>query len=437
MTKTHQRAVPAGRISRMAHMGGLATRLAGGMLAEGARQMASGKRPSSRDLLMTPANVRRVADKLSHLRGAAMKIGQLLSMDAGDLLPPELSELLSVLRAGANPMPMLQLATIMETSMGEDWQSHFSQFGFTPVAAASIGQVHKALDHQGQALALKIQYPGIRQSIDSDVDNVITLLKMSRLLPAGVIADELIDEAKAQLHAEADYHLEAQHLQAYKALLADDPSFRVPQCYTELCSENLLVMSFEQGVAVESLTAYSLAERNRCAGLLLQLLFRELFEFGRVQTDPNFANFLYDPDNGQLVLLDFGATRLYSPALVMAYRQLFHAGLNQDRQQLLEAATQIGYFSEQVTASQQQAVLALFELALEPLRSDRYDFAATDLARRIKDQGMALSMREGYWHSPPVDALFLHRKLAGLYLLFARLGVSLACRDILRPWLTN
>ncbi|WP_235263753.1 ABC1 kinase family protein [Nitrincola sp. A-D6] len=328
--------------------------------------MASGKRPSSRDLLITPANVRRVADKLSHLRGAAMKVGQLLSMDAGDLLPPELSELLSVLRAGANPMPMLQLAGVLEGAMGEDWQSHFSQFGFTPVAAASIGQVHKALDHQGQALALKIQYPGVRQSIDSDVDNVMTLLKMSRLLPAGVIADELIQEAKDQLHAEADYHLEAQHLLAYKALLADDPSFRVPQCYTELCSENLLVMSFEEGVAVESLMTYPLAERNRCAGLLLQLLFRELFEFGHVQTDPNFANFLYDPDNGQLVLLDFGATRHYSPELVAAYRQLFHAELIQDRQQLLDAATQIGYFSEQVTASQQEAVLKLFELAWNP-----------------------------------------------------------------------
>ena len=435
--KDHQsRSIPSGRVSRMAHMGGLVTRVASGMLAEGARQIASGNRPVARDLLLTPANVRRVAEKLSHLRGAAMKLGQLLSMDAGDLMPPELAELLATLRSGATSMPMLQLAKVLEDNLGEEWQDQFQQFSFTPIAAASIGQVHQAVDHQGHALAIKIQYPGVATSIDSDVDNVITLLKISRLLPEGVIADELVEEAKQQLHAEADYVLEAQHLQEYGQLLSDDARFRVPLHYPELSSRHILAMSFESGVPVETLLEFPIAERNRCAELLLALLFRELFEFGRVQTDPNFANFLYDTDTAQLVLLDFGATRLYRADLVEAYRQLFIAGFHQDSEGLLQAATQIGYFNKEITKSQQQAVLHLFDLAMEPLRADCYDFGATDLARRLRDQGMQLSMQEGYWHSPPVDALFLHRKLAGLYLLFARLKVSLDCRDILKPWLT-
>lgn len=437
MKKTVSRAVPAGRVSRLAHMGGLMTRVASGMVAEGARQIISGNKLVARDLLLTPANVRRVADKLSHLRGAAMKLGQLLSMDAGDLMPPELAELLSTLRSGATPMPMLQLASVLEESLGSDWQDQFQQFGFNPIAAASIGQVHRAVDLQGNQLALKVQYPGVARSIDSDVDNVISLLKISRLLPEGVIADELVEEAKLQLHAEADYKQEAGHLQEYRRLLADDNSFRVPSFYPALSSGNLLTMSFEEGVPVEALLEYPLAERNRCAELLLTLLFRELFEFGRVQTDPNFANFMYDPKTSQLVLLDFGATRHYRPELVSAYQQLFNAGLVQDRDGLLEAATQIGYFHTDITASQQRAVLQLFELAMEPLRADRYDFGSTDLARRLRDQGMELSLQEGYWHSPPVDALFLHRKLAGLYLLFARLKVSLDCRDIITPWLLN
>lgn len=435
MKHNSSRPVPAGRFSRMAHLGGLATRIASGMVAEGVRQVASGKRPAARELLMTPGNVRRVAEKLAHLRGAAMKMGQLLSMDAGDLMPPELAELLAVLRAGATPMPMLQLAVVLEASLGEDWQKNFQQFGFTPIAAASIGQVHRAVDQQGRELALKIQYPRVAQSIDADVDNVITLLKLSRLLPEGVIADTLVEEAKQQLHAEADYQLEAAHLQMYRQALADDPGFRVPECYPQLSSRTLLAMSYESGVPIDSLQHQPLQERNRCAALLLSLLFRELFEFGWVQTDPNFANFLYDPETAQLVLLDFGATRAYRPELVEAYRSLFMAGLQQDQAGLLQAATRIGYFHQQITPSQQAAVLHLFELAMEPLRSDHYDFGATDLARRLRDQGMALSMQEGYWHSPPVDALFLHRKLAGLYLLFARLKVSLACRDILEPWL--
>ena len=435
MKDNYSRPVPSGRFSRMAHMGGLVTRVASGMVAEGARQLASGNRPVARDLLLTPANVRRVAEKLSHLRGAAMKLGQLLSMDAGDLMPPELAELLATLRAGATPMPMLQLAGVLEENLGADWQDQFQQFGFSPIAAASIGQVHRALDLHGNSLAIKIQYPGIAKSIDSDVDNVISLLKISRLLPKGVIADELVEEAKLQLHAEADYMLEAGHLKEYRQLLSDDNRFRVPVYYPELSSRNLLSMSFESGVPVESLLEYPLAERNRCAELLLSLLFRELFEFKRVQTDPNFANFMYDPETSQLVLLDFGATREYGSDLVEAYRQLFAAGLQQDREGLLQAATRIGYFNKEITSSQQHAVLQLFELAMEPLRAERYDFGSTDLARRLRDQGMELSLQEGYWHSPPVDALFLHRKLAGLYLLFARLKVSLACRDILQPWL--
>ncbi len=429
------RPVPAGRLSRMAHMGGLVTRVASGMLAEGARQLAAGNRPVAKDLLLTPANVRRVAEKLSHLRGAAMKLGQLLSMDAGDLMPPELAELLSTLRAGATPMPMLQLANVLEENLGDGWQDQFEQFGFYPIAAASIGQVHRAISKEGQPLAIKIQYPGVATSIDSDVDNVITLLKISRLLPEGVIADDLVEEAKQQLHAEADYQLEAIHLQEYRKLLADDSRFRVPAFYPQFSSRNLLAMSYEEGVPVEALLEYPQSERNRCAELLLSLLFRELFEFKRVQTDPNFANFMYDPNTSQLVLLDFGATREYRTELVDAYRALFAAGLTQDKEGLLAAATQIGYFNKEITHAQQQAVLQLFELAMEPLRAERYDFGATDLARRLRDQGMQLSLQEGYWHSPPVDALFLHRKLAGMYLLFARLRVSLACRDILSPWL--
>ena len=168
----------------MARMGTLATGLAGGMLAEGARQWAQGKRPSARDLLLTPANARRVADQLAQLRGAAMKVGQLLSMDAGELLPPELGEILARLRSDAKPMPIGQMDDVLTAAWGAGWDARFAQFGFTPIAAASIGQVHRATTKDGRQLAIKVQYPGIRQSIASDVDNVGTLLRVSGLLPA-------------------------------------------------------------------------------------------------------------------------------------------------------------------------------------------------------------------------------------------------------------
>ena len=171
--------VPGSRFSRLMRFGSLASGVAGGMLDEGARQWAQGKRPALSQLLLTSGNVHRVVEQLSQLRGAARKVGQLLSMDAGDLLPREFSEILSRLRCDAHPLPMSQLVAVLNESWGKGWEGRFERFSFTPLAAASIGQVHAAKDKDGQRLAIKVQYPGVRESISSDVDNVATLLRMS------------------------------------------------------------------------------------------------------------------------------------------------------------------------------------------------------------------------------------------------------------------
>ncbi|MBX9614959.1 MAG: AarF/ABC1/UbiB kinase family protein, partial [Caulobacteraceae bacterium] len=188
--------VPTGRLSRLARFGGLASGVAGNMLAEGARQFARGGRPTVGDLLMTPANALRVTEELAQLRGAAMKVGQLMSMDAGDLLPPELSDILSRLRADARPMPPVQLQAALNRRWGRGWEARFGAFGLDPVAAASIGQVHRANTIEGEDLAIKVQYPGVRHSIDSDVDNVATLMRVSGILPREIDLGPLLVEAK-------------------------------------------------------------------------------------------------------------------------------------------------------------------------------------------------------------------------------------------------
>ena len=206
MSKTSS--VPRNRMSRFARLGGMAGGIAGGMIAEGLRQLSRGNLPSPADLVLTPANARRVAEQLASLRGAAMKLGQLLSMDSGALLPPELAQILARLRADARPMPMSQLVGALVRTWGSDWEKGFRRFSFTPLAAASIGQVHAAVTGDGRHLALKVQYPGIRESIDSDVDNVATLLRVTRLLPRELEISPLLEEAKRQLHEEADYFAE-------------------------------------------------------------------------------------------------------------------------------------------------------------------------------------------------------------------------------------
>ena len=435
-TRDAASAVPSSRIGRLARLGSLASGVAGGMLAEGARQLAQGKKPRMGDLLLTPANAQRVADQLAQLRGAAMKVGQLLSMDAGSLMPPELAEILARLRENARTMPMSQVVEVLETHWGKGWEKHFSRFSFTPAAAASIGQVHRACDKGGRELAVKIQYPGVRRSIDSDVDNVATLLKLSGLLPKNLNVAPLLNEAKRQLHEEADYHHEAQCLQRFRQLLDGDADFLLPEAINALTSADILVMSWVEGVAVESLDTAPQAVRDRIASRLIGLFFRELFEFRLIQTDPNFANYRYVAEHEQVVLLDFGATRVYPLDTVEAYRDLMQAAVRSDRFAMTAAARAIGYFDENIHDQQRDAVVDLFALACEPLRHvGRYDFAGSDLPLRLRDAGMKLSMDRDFWHTPPADALFLHRKLGGLYLLAARLKAQVDVRLLAQPHL--
>lgn len=222
------RAVPSRRLLRLAHFGRLAGGVAGGMLAEGARRLTTGYRPSLRSMLLTPGNAARVADRLSHLRGAAMKLGQMISLDSGDMLPPELSDTMARLRERAHHLPPQQLQRVLAVEWGKDWRTRFVRFDARPIAAASIGQVHRATTRDGRDLAIKIQYPGVRESIDADIDNVATLLRMSGLLPRELDIAPLLAKAKRQLHEETDYIREGEQMEAYRCLLAGRPEFVVP-----------------------------------------------------------------------------------------------------------------------------------------------------------------------------------------------------------------
>jgi predicted unusual protein kinase regulating ubiquinone biosynthesis (AarF/ABC1/UbiB family) len=211
---SHGAAVPTGREARLWHFGGMATDIAGSVAAGGLRVLAGDKRRDLAQLLLTLANTLRLTDGLSHLRGAALKLGQMLSMDTGIILPGELTTILSRMRDVARHMPPKQLQTVLNAEWGPGWYSRFARFDVRPFAAAFIGQVHRAVLTDGTVLAVKVQYPGLRDSIDSDVDNVATLLRLSGLLPRGMDLSPLFAEAKRQLHAEADYTAEAQHLRA-------------------------------------------------------------------------------------------------------------------------------------------------------------------------------------------------------------------------------
>ncbi|MBB4196660.1 ubiquinol-cytochrome C reductase [Rhodoblastus sphagnicola] len=430
-------AVPSSRLSRLSRLGGLVSSIAGGVAADAARRFARGERPSMEDLLLTPANAMKLADELARMRGAAMKVGQLISMDAGDMLPPEMAAILARLRSEAHHMPWVQLKRVLDRAWGVEWrQEKFAEFDTHPIAAASIGQVHRARTHDGHELAIKVQYPGVRASIDSDVDNVATLIRLAGLVPKAIDIAPMLAEAKRQLHEEADYECEGRRLAEFGALLADRPEFCTPELYADLTRKNVLAMSYVQGVPIDDLVAAPQAERDRAMTLLIGLLFRELFEFRLMQTDPNFANYLYAPASGRIVLLDFGATRAFPAEFVDLYRRLLRAGLDGDRAGLRAAALELGFWDEDTPAPLEQAMLEMFEMSIQPLRQAApFDFGATDLALRMRDAGVAMAGYREHFRIPPINALFLQRKFGGIYLLATRLGARVDLRAQIAPHL--
>lgn len=430
--------VPAGRFARLSRFGALATTVAGGMVAEGARQLAQGKRPKLSQMVLTPANALRVADQLSRLRGAAMKLGQLLSMDAGDFLPKELSDILAKLRSEGKSMPRKQLLGLLAKQWGDDWQSRLQSFDMEPVAAASIGQVHRAVSLEGEVLAVKIQYPGVAQSIDSDLDNVASLLRMTGLIPKHLDISSILSEAKKQLHEEADYLREAEYIRRYTRALGDSPDFELPEVYEPLTTATVLAMKFVHGIPIETVSDLGQATADKVGQLLFGLMFREIFDFKLMQTDPNFANFLYNPETDRLVLLDFGATRELPKEIVFQYEKLVRVALQTDELvrdvphgTLDKIATDIGYYDDKVKSQHRQTVRELMWLATEPLRQGVYSFGQTGLSVAIRGKGFELAENRDFWHTPPMDCVFLHRKVGGLFLLASRLQATIDLRRAL------
>lgn len=430
------RRLPSSRIGRLSKLGRLAGGVVGGALSEGARQLARGQRPTLPDMLMTPANFQRVADRLAEMRGAAMKVGQLISMEGGDFIPPELSDVLAKLRQGAYSMPLGQVAEVLEKNWGPNWDQAFDQFRFTPLASASIGQVHEARLKDGTRLAIKIQYPGVRESIDADVDNVSRLFKVTNLLPEHLDLDGLLQEAKQQLHQEADYQQEAAHLKSFYDLLRDDTGFRVPKLFAERSTEEVLCMEFLEGQPIETLVHAAAEQRNQATEKLLHLAYREIFDWGLVQTDPNFANYQVDPESGAILLFDFGASRSYAEDRRTAFLTLIKACVDGDSSMMAKAAADVGYLAGNDPDSYRDSILDLVSAACVPLLSEQpYDFSDSGLANRMAEITVELRTKQANGQLPPPDVLFLHRKLGGLFFLFTRLKAQVDVEKIIRPYL--
>jgi predicted unusual protein kinase regulating ubiquinone biosynthesis (AarF/ABC1/UbiB family) len=264
-------------------------------------------------------------------------------------------------------------------------------------------------------------------------------LRIARILPIEFDISGIVAEVKRQLREEADYRIEADHLRRYRRLVSDQPEFLVPRVHDDLTTKRILAMDYLEGESLDHLGKANVPQktRDRTGTLLQGLLFRELFEFRTMQTDPNFANYLIQPQEGRIVLLDFGSTARFPKAFTDRYARISRALIAGDEGATRRYAEEIGYLRPSDSEAHAERVLRVLRLACEPIIARGvFDFGASNLASRARDAGIEMLFRSrGEFRAPPPETVFLHRKLVGSFLVCARIRARVRVQELISAYL--
>ncbi|GAA6062932.1 hypothetical protein JCM10212_005945 [Sporobolomyces blumeae] len=440
--------VPSSRLARLMHYGGLAAGLGWGMASEALRRSTVSADPAGPQpgLLLSEANIERLVDKLSKMRGAALKLGQFLSIQDTKLLPPQLEAVLHRVQNSAHYMPEWQTERVLVQDLGPDWRDHFEAFDMRPFAAASIGQVHSGTlsstsplaARYGSSLrvAVKVQFPGVRQSISSDLANLKWLLLASSVLPRGLYLDNSLSVLERELVDECDYEREAVFGQRMRDLIGKSSlsrDFVVPQVVDELCGPMVLTTEMMEGKPLKCVLDGTQEERDWLGARILDLCLHELCDFRVMQTDPNWSNFLFNDKTKKIELIDFGASREYSSDFIDKYKRLLSAAIAEDREQSIAVSRELGYLTgEENEAMRTAHVGSLFALATPFRPSSPSPFPFGELGPVITStvRSQIPIMLKHRLTPPPEETYSLNRKLSGAFLLCERLKSSVPAQAL-------
>jgi predicted unusual protein kinase regulating ubiquinone biosynthesis (AarF/ABC1/UbiB family) len=381
----------------------------------------------------------RLVAELGELKGSLMKAGQMLSVYGEHFFPAEVNELLRTLQSDSPPVDFAEIRKVLLRSLGAD-RVALLEIEEAPCGAASLGQVHRArIKESGELLALKIQYPGVERAIDGDVKALKRVLALADFLPKIPATDELFEEVRSMLKREVNYPLEEKMLTFYGEKVAGDSRYVVPRSFPEFSGKRVLAMSFEEGARIDGpeVAALSQERRNALALAVLDLYFKELFQWGRVQTDPHFGNFRVriGRSSDQLVMYDFGAIRDLLAKFTDPYRRMLRGTFHNHRPEFENAGLELGVLSHEDPQEIKDLFYQVCLMITEPfLPPQPYDWSATELPQRLSKAGWEM-VRKFPLRSPPRELVFLDRKMAGNFTLLAKLRAKIDGRTLLEPYL--
>jgi predicted unusual protein kinase regulating ubiquinone biosynthesis (AarF/ABC1/UbiB family) len=413
-----------GRARRIFKVGGLTTSVGSSYVWQTLKRPFQSPERREQALLETHLrNARRLVERSTELRGAFMKLTQLLSM-RDDLLPAEALQVLSVVQSSAPPMSYEAIRRQIVEELGAEPEALYERFEPEAFAAASLGQVHRAVLKGGERVVVKVQYPGVEDTVDQDLRNVHTLLQALARLVRDIMRQDfdpsdVYRELEERLHEELDYVHEANNVALFQRMFADDPEVIIPRVYPDLSSRRVLTLGEVDGYPIADILKPGVEQplKDWVAIKYFRLLWRQIFEFGVLHTDPHPGNYrvTYHPKLG---ILDFGSIRIFPEEIRRAYLRLAAGMLDGDEGAIAGASVDLGFIDR---AADPAPFIRILDIIFEPVLEDRdYDPRQYNSVERGMEIA-AIGLQHRIFKAPG-HRVFLERALLGLDAYLKQLG---------------
>jgi len=375
----------------------------------------------------------RIAETLGEMKGAVMKVGQIVSQ-VKDLLPPEVAKALETLQKESPPMPYSMIRRQLIRALGDEPESLFATFDQEPFAAASIGQVHRATTKDGIECIVKIQYPGVKESCDSDLKQIKRLFKMAGLVKVSKeVVDKTFDEIRDMLYEELDYNHEAENLRFFSNHYKDHPFVIVPELLEDLSSETVLTLTYIEGDSLNEVKepAYNQEMKNTLAHRLFDTMGRQIYELQRVHCDPHPGNFAFRPD-GSLIIYDFGAVKKVSDDTVRIHKNFVKDMFNGKVEHVEKHLKEMGVRQDDGPDVPLSYYQEWFDIIMEPFADNsNFDFAQSRLHQRAAKKIRKDAFKYLGAFQPSPETMHVDRVLSGHYWTLIDLGANISLRGLI------